>query len=128
MTVYVDDVEHEFKKNAFRTYKMCHLWADSLDELLAFVDRIGVARRWLQQPPKASWVHFDIAKSKKRTALRLGAVLTDRYGPVEHVARLKGNQAKVDQIARIRAMADYTPPVNPWPRKEKPEPAQDRLL
>jgi len=83
MTVYVDDVRHKFGRMV-----MCHMWADTLDELLVMADRIGVARRWLQQPPKASWVHFDIALAKKAAALAAGAVLTDRYGPVEHCARL----------------------------------------
>ena len=36
---------------------MCHLWGDTIDELYAMADRIGVARRWLQRPPKASWTH-----------------------------------------------------------------------
>jgi hypothetical protein len=46
---------------------MCHMWADTLDELMAMADRIGVARRWIQGHPQlsigkaknASWVHFD---------------------------------------------------------------------
>lgn len=98
MAVYVDDVRLPFGRMI-----MCHLWADSLDELLAMVDRIGVQRKWLQQPPKASWVHFDIAVSKKTLALAAGAVLTDRYGPAEHVAKLTGNTRKLEQIASIRA-------------------------
>lgn len=98
MTVYVDDVRHSFGRMV-----MCHMWADTLDELLAMADRIGVARKWLQQPPKASWVHFDIALTKKVLAVAAGAVLTDRYGPVEHVARLKGDAAKVAMIAELRA-------------------------
>ena len=83
MTVYVDDVRHPFGRMV-----MCHLWADTEAELLAMVDRIGVDRRWYQRPPKASWHHFDISLSKKAAAIAAGAVLTDRYGPVEHVARL----------------------------------------
>lgn len=79
MAVYVDDVEHQYGR-----MKMCHMWADTLDELLAMADAIGVARKWLQQPPKASWVHFDIAKSKKAVAIENGAILTDKYGPVYH--------------------------------------------
>lgn len=98
MTVYVDDVRHRFGRMV-----MCHLWADSLDELLAMADAIGVQRKWLQQPPQASWVHFDISLGKKAEAIKRGAVLTDRYGPVEYLARLEGNQAKLDQIARCRA-------------------------
>lgn len=91
MAVYVDDVRHRFGNMV-----MCHLWADSLDELLAMVDRIGVQRKWIQGHPalsfgkhrNASWVHFDIALSKKALAIAAGAVLTDRFGPVEHTARL----------------------------------------
>lgn len=99
MTVYVDDVRHRFGRMV-----MCHLWADTMAELLAMVDGIGVQRKWLQQPPKASWVHFDIAVSKKELALRHDAILTDKYGPVEHVARLTGNQAKLEQIAKCRLL------------------------
>lgn len=98
MTVYVDDVRLEF-----RSMVMCHMWADTLDELLAMADRIGVARKWLQRPPRASWIHFDIALSKKALALKAGAVLTDKYGPVEYEARRKGDREKVRRIERLRA-------------------------
>lgn len=83
MTVYVDDVRHKFG----RMY-MCHMWADLLDELHAMADAIGVARKWLQEPPKASWVHYDICLSKKARAIALGASLTDKFGPLEHKANL----------------------------------------
>ncbi|RBP01079.1 uncharacterized protein DUF4031 [Roseiarcus fermentans] len=109
MTVYVDDVRHPFGRMV-----MCHMWADSLDELLAMADRISVARRWLQQPPKASWVHFDIALTKKAEALRCGAILTDKFGPLEHCARLdmaSGDpkrralgERKLDAVAECRAI------------------------
>ena len=71
MSVYVDDVRHAFRG----------MWADTLDELLVMADRIGVARRWLRTPPKASWVHFDISQGKKARALRYGAILTDMFRP-----------------------------------------------
>lgn len=83
MSVYVDDVRHQYGRMV-----MCHMWADTEAELLAMAQKIGVAGKWLQQPPKASWVHFDIALSKKGLAIKSGAVLTDRYGPLEHVANL----------------------------------------
>lgn len=91
MTVYVDNVRHRFGSMI-----MCHMWADTEDELLAMADRIGVARKWIQGHPtlsstgkarEASWVHFDIATSKKALAIRHGAVLTDKFGPVEFLAK-----------------------------------------
>lgn len=99
MTVYVDDVRHPYGNMI-----MCHLWADTLDELLAMVDAIGVQRRWIQTPPKASWTHFDIALSKKERAIQLGAVLTDKYGPIRHLAKQGSphHQRLVDAIDKIK--------------------------
>jgi hypothetical protein len=109
MTVYVDDVRHKF-----RHMTMCHMWADTLDELLTMARRIGVQRKWLQLPPKASWVHFDISLGKKELARKYGAELTDQFGPLEFLAkqdiasgdpeRLKYGQAKLQQIATSRAL------------------------
>lgn len=70
------------------------------------VDEIGVQRKWLQQPPKASWVHFDISLGKKKLALEAGAVLTDKYGPVEFLARQKGDVTKISMIAKCRELKE----------------------
>ncbi|MGE3064140.1 MAG: DUF4031 domain-containing protein [Hyphomicrobiaceae bacterium] len=106
MTVYVDDVRH-----AFGRMVMCHMWADTLDELLAMADRIGVQRKWIQGHPtlsfgkhrNASWVHFDISLGMKAKAIAAGAVLTDKYGPTEHEARRKGHDKMLATIADLRA-------------------------
>lgn len=44
MTIYVDNMRANYGR-----MKMCHMVADSTDELLAMADRIGVARKWLQK-------------------------------------------------------------------------------
>jgi len=98
MPVYVDDVRHPF-----RGMIMCHMWADDLAELFAMADRIGIERRWLQQPPKASWVHFDVNLELKAKAIAAGAILTDRFGALEHVARLRGDHHLLDRLKRHRA-------------------------
>lgn len=103
MSCYVDNVGHKFGR-----YTMCHLWADTEEELLAMVDKIGVQRKWIQghstlsfgKHREASWVHFDIALSKKQLALREGAILTDKYGPIVHIKKL--------QIAKARAEGRHT--------------------
>lgn len=105
MSVYVDNA-----RNAFGKMRMCHMWADTREELFAMADRISVARRWFQRPAHvampgmdASWEHFDIAQSKRALAVAAGAIETDKYGPVEFEARRKGDPAKLEQIARLRA-------------------------
>ena len=68
MSVYVDDMRASFGRMV-----MCHMLADSTDELLAMADRIGVSRRWLQHAgtPKE---HFDIALNKRALAVQNGAI------------------------------------------------------
>jgi hypothetical protein len=100
MAVYVDNV-----RLPFRHMIMCHMWADSLDELLEMARKIGINEKWLQKPPEASWVHFDISLTMKVKALRYGAVLTDKYGPSEHVANLRWDGKMLDMIAEARRRA-----------------------
>ena len=111
MSVYVDSA-----RNPFGRMIMCHMWADSLDELLVMADRIDLQRRWLQGPPKAQWLHFDVSLGFKDKAIARGAVLTDKYGPLEHVAkidiasgdpvRVKRGEAKLALIAECRGLKD----------------------
>jgi hypothetical protein len=105
MAVYVDNM-----RAAFGRMVMCHMWADTRDELFEMADRIGVARKWFQRPANvglpgmdASWEHFDIAMSKRALAVKAGAVETDKYGPLEHTARQRGDHERLDQIAQLRA-------------------------
>lgn len=100
MTVYVDDVRHRYGRMV-----MSHLWADTLAELLAMADTISVARKWLQEPPKASWVHFDISLGRKVLAVAAGAVLTDKFGPLEFLAKRAGDHARLARIAEWRSRA-----------------------
>jgi hypothetical protein len=67
MAVYVDDMNAPF-----RGMICCHLLADTHEELLAMADAIGMQRKWIQHAGTAR-EHFDIALSKKRLALKLGA-------------------------------------------------------
>lgn len=68
--VYVDDMECGFGRMI-----MCHMYADSTEELLAMVDKIGVQRKWIQYPGTYR-EHFDIAKGKKALAVMHGSKQT----------------------------------------------------
>ncbi|MFB2562445.1 DUF4031 domain-containing protein [Rhizobium sp. IMFF44] len=108
MTVYVDDMRANFGSMV-----MCHMWADTDAELLTMADKIGVNRKWIQGHPKlsfgkhrnASWVHFDIALSKRAIAVKAGAVETDRFGPVIHTANLMLRYAESVGNAEMAAHA-----------------------
>ena len=67
MSVYVDDMQAPFGRMV-----MCHMMADTTEELHAMADRIGVARRWCQYPGTAR-EHYDISKVKRVLAVRHGA-------------------------------------------------------
>jgi hypothetical protein len=72
VTVYVDDM-YKYPIGQFRRMKMSHMIADTDAELHAMADKIGVARKWHQAPPKHA-SHYDIAMSKRELAILHGAV------------------------------------------------------
>ena len=67
MTVYVDNMKANYGR-----MKMCHMIADTSDELLSMADKIGIKRKWVQKKGKYD-EHFDICMSKKAKAIELGA-------------------------------------------------------
>ena len=69
MTVYVDDMKAvHTPKHVPRRYVMCHMIADTDEELHAMVAKIGVARKWFQGD------HYDITLAKRALAVQNGAV------------------------------------------------------
>lgn len=82
MSVYVDASIHRYGRML-----MCHLLADTPEELHAMADRIGVARRWYQH--SASTPHYDIAKSKRALAVAAGAQQLDRKGIAAVIRRIR---------------------------------------
>jgi hypothetical protein len=84
MSVYVDASLYGYGRMT-----MCHMIADTPGELHAMADRIGVARRWFQSPPKASFPHYDIAKNKRAIAVENGAIECDRNALVSAMRRIR---------------------------------------
>lgn len=68
MTVYVDDMYAPFGR-----MKMCHMIADSHEELVSMAVRIGVQPKWIQQEGTPE-EHFDVSKAKRALAVTAGAV------------------------------------------------------
>lgn len=67
MAVYVDNFNAKFGRMI-----MCHMIADTTEELLEMVDKIGVQRKWIQDAG-TNREHFDICLSKKAKAIQHGA-------------------------------------------------------
>lgn len=82
MSVYVDHSKHGFGRMV-----MCHMIADTPDELRSMAEKIGVQLKWFQD--RASVPHFDIALSKKAAAIAAGALLVDRREFVDVMKRIR---------------------------------------
>jgi hypothetical protein len=87
MSVYVDPATYPFGRMV-----MCHMIADSTDELLAMAKVIGVARKWLQHAG-SDREHFDVCKSKRAAAVEAGAIeVTGRELVLKIRARRAGRE------------------------------------
>ena len=91
MSCYVDASIYSFGRMI-----MCHLIADTLEELHAMADTIGVERRWFQA--EASFPHYDIAKTKRVLAVAAGAIDCDRRTFVGHMRRIRGDAPLVPPL------------------------------
>lgn len=69
---------------------MCHMLADTLGELHAMADTIGVSRRHFQWKPGKT-PHYDICKSKRALAVKAGAIECDRHAIAAISKRLREN-------------------------------------
>jgi hypothetical protein len=68
MAVYVDDMQAKH-----RSMIMCHMIADTSEELDEMAELIGVQLKW-KQFPGTPREHYDISKAKRALAVKLGAV------------------------------------------------------
>lgn len=66
MPVYVDNM-----RARYGTLILCHMTADSLDELHQMAARLGLSRAWFQNKRIP---HYDISLSKRARAVALGAI------------------------------------------------------
>lgn len=54
---------------------MSHMLADSIEELHAMADRVGLKREWFQSH---STPHYDLCQTKRALAIKFGATVISR--------------------------------------------------
>ncbi|WP_269789946.1 DUF4031 domain-containing protein [Stenotrophomonas sp. Iso1] len=72
MTVYIDDAVHPW-----RGERWAHLMADTVPELHALAQQLGIPRRAFQNRP--SGVHYDVPAPLREQAIALGARAISRH-------------------------------------------------
>lgn len=70
--VYVGTMEFPYRRMI-----MFHMASPDVEELHKMADAIGIQRKWFQDPKyngKSLHPHYDVCKSKKEKAMKLGAI------------------------------------------------------
>lgn len=71
MAVYIDKANIKYKRMI-----MCHMIADSYEELHDMAKKIGMKSSWFQN--NASFPHYDVCLMRKKKALEYGAIEVSR--------------------------------------------------
>ena len=93
MSVYVDDVFIPFGR-----MRMCHMIADTEQELHAMAVLLGLRSEWFQDK---KYPHYDISKAKRAEAIRHGVI---EVSVKELIALAKGQER--DQEKKSTHFAD----------------------
>lgn len=93
VAVYVDPLMAHGWIMRGRSVSSCHLFADTLDELHTFAERIGMKRLWFQ-PGRRD--HYDLTQSKRALAVLWGAVeLNDHKSLSEFMKRTRPKRKRI---------------------------------
>jgi hypothetical protein len=111
MSVYVGVPMWEF-----RGMIMCHMVADTEKELDAMAFELMLEKEWKQEPKRetgiGSLVHYDISKSKRNEAIKMGAIpLDDLYAEVDVLDRLANRPRK--KHPKVKAEKGRSPKSRP---------------
>lgn len=84
MTVYIDDAVHPW-----RGERWAHLMADTVPELHAMAQQLGIPPRAFQNRP--SGAHYDVPAPLREQAIALGAVAISRHTDRERLKAVIAN-------------------------------------
>jgi len=95
VSVYVDPPRTPYRGTLF-----CHVWADSTEELHQAAATAGLRREWFQEPPRASWPHYDCGLRIRRILVSNGAIETDARAPVIFRARWRASHSLLPNLGK----------------------------
>lgn len=79
MSIYVDNARIPYGR-----MKMCHMVADTIDELHAMADKIGMKRERFQNKLTP---HYDLGLGKRALAIEAGAIEIDKREMIEFIRK-----------------------------------------
>lgn len=82
MPIYVDNSIYPYGRMI-----MCHMTADTEEELHGMAGIIGIQKKWFQNKPR--FPHYDICKAKRALAVEAGAVELTAREMVDLARRLR---------------------------------------
>ena len=91
MATYVDEMRPTVQSGRWPYSSSCHLLADTLDELHECADSIGLKREWFQD---GTLPHYDLVRSKRREAIRLGAIELSIRQVAERITHARRHRGK----------------------------------
>ena len=92
MSAYLDPPVLWPKVGRWVDKRWSHLIADTLEELHAMADKIGLRREWFQN--QGPTPHYDVMEVTRRKAVAAGAIELDRRGFIETLRRIRGEHGK----------------------------------
>jgi len=100
--IYVDNGQYRYRRMI-----MCHMLADTIEELHRAAQALGMRREWFQP---MSFPHYDLSKSTRRQAVALGALEIERREVAELMRRLRTDPAFVATWKAEVALLGQQPP------------------
>lgn len=91
----------------------CHMFSYDVEALHEFAARIGMKRAWFQGPPKHK-PHYDLVPTRRKLAVRLGAVELDYAEPRDSLVLI--NYYRTFNKKPLMTFGEYK---KKWPKEKR---------
>lgn len=71
----------------------CHMTADTEEELHQLALKIGMKRSWFQDGETHTMPHYDLVNSKRKLAIKFGAIEIDRAEVIKKLKEYKASKS-----------------------------------